>query len=302
MYEDIIFRGFHPTDWAKNEIIVNGKVIRGSWVEGTYMKHINRMPCPIGDQVKDEDIEHLILMSDPNADWNMPRNVKQYKVIPETVCIGTPYREKRKDKHNNIIFVGDVIYFNMGKLKLPRRYSADEVCLDNGINVYSGVVKRENHKFVVYGTDLKTKQEYEPVSLDWIVNDSNLDTLIITKTIFDDASDDTKSLANDNIEEIKNGRIIQIDWNCERGLTHYVSIQLEDGSHKLFGGYSLVNNGAYLWMMALMGALGIDRFDEKQLIGKYVDVKIVNNEPVAIRGASCLPWIDVRTVFKKEKN
>ena len=55
------------------------------WAEGAYYKHINRMPCPIGDEVKPEDIDHVIIRSG-FADWNMPRQLEVVRVDPNTVC------------------------------------------------------------------------------------------------------------------------------------------------------------------------------------------------------------------------
>ena len=45
----------------------------GEWVEGYYIYHINRTICPIGDSIKPEDEQHVI-MQDGFSDWNMPRD------------------------------------------------------------------------------------------------------------------------------------------------------------------------------------------------------------------------------------
>lgn len=76
------------------------------WVEGVYMKHINRTPCPIGDSVKLEDIEHIILF-DEFSDWNMPRGISYTHVTDYTVC---RYSGKR-DKNGHKIFEGDIISY-----------------------------------------------------------------------------------------------------------------------------------------------------------------------------------------------
>lgn len=55
------------------------------WAEGVYYKHINRMPCPIGDEVKPEDIDHVIIRSS-FADWGLPRQLEVVRVDPNTVC------------------------------------------------------------------------------------------------------------------------------------------------------------------------------------------------------------------------
>ena len=74
------------------------------WVAGTYMRHVNRMPAPVGDDLKPEDIEDIMLF-DGFADWNMPRSIQYVKIDPNTVnrCTGL------KDSHGTMIFEGDFI-------------------------------------------------------------------------------------------------------------------------------------------------------------------------------------------------
>ena len=67
------------------EILFRGKRLdTGGWVYGYYCKHIGRQVCPAGDELKPEDIAHLII-NDAFADWNMPRSLQAYDVDPETV-------------------------------------------------------------------------------------------------------------------------------------------------------------------------------------------------------------------------
>jgi hypothetical protein len=56
----------------------------GYVVEGWYMCHVNRTPCPVGDSLKAEDVEHLVVC-DGFSDWNMPRGVECHKVDPDTI-------------------------------------------------------------------------------------------------------------------------------------------------------------------------------------------------------------------------
>lgn len=54
-------------------------------MEGYYIYHIKRTICPIGDSVKPEDEQHVI-MRDGFSDWNMPRDTVVYEINPDTLC------------------------------------------------------------------------------------------------------------------------------------------------------------------------------------------------------------------------
>lgn len=48
---------------------------------GYYFRHENRQVCFNCDELKPEDVDHLVCWSD-RADWNMPRSAKIIKVTP----------------------------------------------------------------------------------------------------------------------------------------------------------------------------------------------------------------------------
>lgn len=107
------------------EILFRAKRIdNGEWVEGYYIYHIKRTICPIGDSVKPEDEQHVI-MQDGFSDWNMPRNTVVFDIDPENVCQYTGL----KDKNGKRIWENDIVsgYFNHKKITGFIKYGSNAV-------------------------------------------------------------------------------------------------------------------------------------------------------------------------------
>lgn len=270
MNEPIFYRAFVPVDHMKSIVKVNGKEYCGYWAKGSYVQHINRMPSPVGDSIKESDIDHLIVYSG-SADWNMPRQVCFEKVLPETVCRQVLINERLGD-----IFEHDIIKFKSFNKLGHFSVMIGEVLFDAKCGATMvRVGNTKSHGITLFGN-----------MIDEILGNS-----------FENSLEDFHQPINET--KIVNATIISEHFENERGLTHFIDLTTEMGQYVSFGGLHLCGDSCYNWVRKFIEVVG--KGSNAHCAGVHVRIKFEDGEPVAIGSINYNDiWLDKRDFLPEQ--
>ncbi len=113
-----LFHGFYISEDGDKIITLDGKQIKGAWVEGNYYK-IPAPPVCFKEDLKAVKDKHYIIFENPNScpDWGMPRQMVRAEVIPETVSEYLCLTDK-----NDVKIFDDSILYNTDQSLCEERY------------------------------------------------------------------------------------------------------------------------------------------------------------------------------------
>lgn len=140
MKREILFRGFHPDENGPQEITLDGKKIKGKWVQGDFVRPCNIVFETIGD--------------DPALGQTNVTIYNDYDVIHETVgqYIGIEDRNKKKIFDGDILRYGDLIDYRCFQESIDHPEEYDGNIMTEGIYTAT-VVWCGNHDYPAFDLD-----------------------------------------------------------------------------------------------------------------------------------------------------
>ncbi len=258
------YRAFIPTKFGQSTFVCNGQEFRGVWGEGVYFKHTKIMPNPCGDGDVDmtDNIEHLLVM-DGMADWHLPIPIECKKIVPESLCLITPYKTHNQEH----IIVNDVV-------RIQYREQSKEY-------IATGLVQYIDNKFVI--------------DCGKMIDAANLHFLKRLGNILE-----MPSLKFQRKIELNNilGTIVSADWYNTPYRTHRLRILDYEGNEWIFGNLNLTDiEKSRVWAEHLQRMFGINIYSNT-ICGQSVYLYFENGKPVALYTMdNGLAILDIRNIF-----
>lgn len=148
------------------EVLFRGKNPKtNNWFYGGYFLHNRITPCPltVNGEALDHQPIHLIVDSGM-SDWDLPRPIVHYEVLPETVGEYTGFTDPEKIR----IFEGDILKWTSMDTDDSELVAYDMVVFENGSFWAKNPVKSRKELLSEY---LKINPTYENLKVCGNVHD-----------------------------------------------------------------------------------------------------------------------------------
>jgi len=101
-------------------------------------------------------------------------------------------------------------------------------------------------------------------------------------------------------EKIRNAQISHLQWNFERGLSHFIGVKIGNNNWS-FGGLNLRGERCAKWIQSIANTFDLERLSDNQLVGSIVRIKTNRNDEILAIGHPLKEqWIILSEIFKDE--